>query len=146
MSFNLENSVNHNIATIAVLLKRQVYRVIADHKLNITPDQWVVMYYLWEENGLSVGEIAKRSKKDFANVTRIIEKLKKLGYINKKKSKKDSRVSHIYILPEADQLKDKIYKSMIESTALALEGFNDSEQEVLLALLKRIEHNILKKA
>ena len=77
--FNLENIINHKISMLSILMKRQVLKIIAENKLDITPEQWVVLFYLWQENGLSVGEIASRSKKDFANVTRIVEKLIKMG-------------------------------------------------------------------
>lgn len=143
MEIKLENSVNHRIAILASLLKRQIFRVIAENNLKITPDQWVIMYYLWQENGLSVGEIAKRSKKDFANVTRIIDKLEKAGFVRKEKSEKDSRSSIIFILPEANEIKDDIQNCWKQSMDIALEGIDESEQQQLLALITRIENNIL---
>ena len=66
----LEHQINHQIATLAGLLKRQTYRIIAEERLEITPDQWVILHYLWEENGLSMGDLVIKSRKDFANVTR----------------------------------------------------------------------------
>ncbi len=143
MEIKLENSVNHRIATLAVLLKRQVFRIIADNQLEITPDQWVIMYYLWEENGLTVGDLAKKSKKDFANVTRIIEKLSKLGYVSKKKSLKDSRSVLIFILPKAEEIKGKIYACWQQSISIATNGITDSEQAAMLALIEKMENNIL---
>lgn len=143
MEFKLETSVNHNIGTLAVLLKRQVFRIIADNELEITPDQWVILYYLWQENGLSVGKIASQAKKDFANVTRIIDKLEKLGYVIKRKSDKDSRMSNIFVLPKADLIKDKIQKCMLVSTDIALNGIEEEEQISFLNTLAKIEKNIL---
>jgi len=143
MEFNLDDFVNHRIATVAILLKRQVFRIIAKNDLQITPDQWVILHYLWEKNGLSVGELASKSKKDFANVTRIIDKLVKTGYVDKKKSRLDSRMSHVYLLPKADKIKGKIHDCWIESTEISLKGVTGSEQKILLELLQRIENNIL---
>jgi DNA-binding MarR family transcriptional regulator len=144
MEYKLEDSVNHRIATLAVLLKRQVFRIIAENELEITPEQWVVIYYLWQENGLTVGEIANRSKKDFANVTRIIDKLEKIGYISKRKSDKDSRSYHIYTLPKAEQIKDKVQNCWNESSEIALKGISESEQQYLLGIVEKIENNILR--
>ena len=144
MENRLEDSVNHRIATLAVLLKRQVFRIIAENELEITPEQWVVIYYLWQENGLSIGEIANRTKKDFANVTRIINKLGRLGYIKKRKSDKDSRSFNVYILPKAEEIKEKIQNCWKESSELALIGISESEQKYLLEIIDKIEDNILK--
>ncbi len=143
MKIRLESSVNHQIATLAVLLKRQVFRVIAKNDLDITPDQWVILYFLWQKDGLSVGELAAKAKKDFANVTRIVSKLEVLGYVARTQSEKDSRVSHIYLQPKADQIKDKVQQCMVESTDIAMKGISQAEQERLLTILDRIECNIL---
>lgn len=143
MEYKLEESINYQIATLSIILKRQVFRIISEKGLDITPEQWVVLYYLWEENGQSVGELAKKSKKDFANATRIIDKLVKLEYVSKKKSTTDTRINNIYILPKADNIKDKIQKCMFESSDISLKGISEAEQQSLLSILNKIETNIL---
>jgi len=143
MNFNLDHSVNHNIATLAVLLKRQVFRIISKNKLEITPDQWVVLYYLWQKDGSSMGDIASKSKKDFANVTRIVDKLVKQGYVCKRKSKTDSRISNIYLQDKAERIKQGIQDCWEESSAIALKGISEEEQQTLLKILGKIEVNIL---
>lgn len=129
---------------IAVLMKRQVFKLIAENNLKITPDQWVVMYYLWQENGISVGEIARRSKKDFANVTRIVEKLEKQGYIAKRKSKKDSRSSNVFILPKADKIKKDVQDVWKQASDIALHEVSETEQQQLMEILAKIEKNVSK--
>jgi len=143
MKINLDKSVIHRIAMLAISLKRQVFRLIAENKLDITPDQWVILYYLWEEDGLPVGLLATKTRKDFANATRIIDKLVKQGYVEKRKSETDSRVSHIYLLKKANDIKESIQVVWEESTEIAMKGIDASEQLILLNLLDRIENNVL---
>jgi len=144
MDFNLENVINHRISMLALLMKRQVLKLISDHNLDITPEQWVVMFYLWQENGLSVGEIASRSKKDFANVTRIVDKLKKMEYVTKIKSKKDGRIFHVFIQPKADKIKNDIQNCWKQASNVALNEISMPEQQQLMEILAKIENNILK--
>jgi DNA-binding MarR family transcriptional regulator len=146
MKINLDKSINHRIAMLAVLLKRQVFRLIAEKNIDITPDQWVILYYLWEEDGLPIGLLAKKAKKDFANVTRIIDKLVKLNYVEKRKSKTDSRISHIYLQKSANDIKESIHQCWEESTNIAMKNISDADQLVLLNLLDRIEKNILEQS
>ena len=143
MDFNLEHIINHKISMLSVLMKRQVLRIIADNKLDVTPEQWVVMFYLWQENGLSIGEIASRSKKDFANVTRIIDKLIKMKYVTKKKSKKDGRIFHVFIQPKADNIKNDIQNCWKQASDIALNEISVLEQQQLVKILDKIESNIL---
>ena len=144
MDFNLENVINHRISMLALLMKRQVLKIIADNNLDITPEQWVVMFYLWQENGLSIGEIASRSKKDFANVTRIVNKLIKMGYVTKKRSKRDGRIFHAFIQPKADKIKNDIQDCLKQASDIALNEITISEQQQLVKILGKIENNILK--
>lgn len=102
------------------------------------------MFYLWEENGLSIGEIARRSKKDFANVTRIVNKLERRKYLTKKKSKKDSRVYNVFILQKAAEIKEDIQNIWKQASDIALNGIKISEQQQLMETLIKIENNVLK--
>lgn len=144
MNINLEDIVNHRISILALLMKRQVFKILAEKNLKITPDQWVVMYYLWEENGLSIGEIARRSKKDFANVTRIVDKLEKRKYVARRKSKKDSRSYNVFILSKAEEIKEDIQNIWKQVSDIALTGISLVEQKQLTKTLIKIENNILK--
>jgi DNA-binding MarR family transcriptional regulator len=91
-----------------------------------------------------VGEIARRSKKDFANVTRIVEKLEKQGYVSKTKSKKDSRISNVFILPKADEIKEDIQDVWKQASDIALNEVSEKEQEQLMEILAKIEKNVSK--
>lgn len=141
--FNLENIINHKISMLSILMKRQVLKIIANNRLNVTPEQWVVMFYLWQENGLSIGEIANRSKKDFANVTRIVDKLIKMKYVIKKKSKKDGRSFLVYIQPAADTIKKDIQDCWKQASDVALNEISEAEHQELVKILDKIESNIL---
>ena len=66
--------VNHKIAKLSGIIKRQIYQIISEEGLDITPEQWVLLVNLWENDGQTIGDLVTQSKKEFANVTRIVEK------------------------------------------------------------------------
>ncbi len=142
MDYKLDDVVNHRISMLAIFMKRQILKILAENGLEITPDQWVVLYYLWQENGLSVGEIARRSNKDFANVTRIVDKLVKMKYVTKKKSGKDSRISNVFILPKGENIKIDVQNCWKQASDIALNNVSESEQVQLMEILEKIEKNI----
>lgn len=51
--------------------------------LNIAPEQNLILMLLWEEDGLSQNEIARRLDKDKSNITRMLSSLEKKGFIKK---------------------------------------------------------------
>ncbi len=144
MNNNLEDLINHRIAMLAILLKRQVLRIISKNGLDITPEQWVILYHLWNENGLTISEAANISRKDVANATRIIDKLEKMGYVSKKRNENDSRSYMINALPKAEEIKNQVHDCWKESFELATEGISISEQHYLLKIIEKMENNVLK--
>ena len=140
---NLETTINHQIATLAGLLKRQAYHIISKNKLTITPEQWVILYYLWKENGLTIGEISVKTRKDFGNVTRIVVKLEKMGYVEKRKNERDQRSFKVFYLPKSETIKPDIQNCWKQSSNIALAGISSAEQQLLLELIAKIETNIL---
>jgi len=143
MENKLDAHLNHRIAILSGLIKRQVYRIIADEGINITPEQWSVLSYLWDENGLTIGEIALRSRKDFANITRIVDKLQKQDYIYKKKNEKDGRSYLVYYTEKADNIKNRIEKCQNRSSDISLNGISEEEQRYIMDIIDKMEKNSL---
>lgn len=143
MDYKLDDVINHRISMLSVFMKRQIIKILAEKQLEITPDQWVVLYYLWEENGLSIGELANRSKKDFANVTRIVDKLVRMKYVSKKKSGVDSRINNVFILPKGESIKFDVQDCWKQASDVALHKVSETEQKQLMKILVKIENNIL---
>jgi DNA-binding MarR family transcriptional regulator len=101
------------------------------------------MNFLWQENGLSIGEIANRSKKDFAKLTMIVDKLIKSGYFRKSLNSKHSRSINIHILPKADEIKEKIQTCWELSSNISLAGISDVKKQFFLQIIDKIENNVL---
>ena len=142
MNIDLENNVNHRLAAVAAQSKRLIYRIISESGLSITPEQWMVLYQLWQEDGLTIGQLASNTKKDFANITRVVELLVRDGYIRKVKNPKDKRSCCVFILPKANEIKEDIQNVFHSMTKLSLKGINSKEQIFLLDILARIESNV----
>ncbi|MCC8174510.1 MAG: MarR family transcriptional regulator [Odoribacter sp.] len=141
--YELDKFVNHRIATVATLLKRMAFRLIHTNDINITPEQWVVLYYLWEKDGLMIGELVERTQKDFGNITRIVDKLVKSEYIEKRKDKEDNRKSHVWLLEKGRNIKNDVLKCWKEGLTISMKSIDKKEEETLLRLLFKIESNIL---
>lgn len=139
---NLDENINHQLATTANTLKRLAYRMISEKGLDITPEQWVILYHLWSEDGLPLGELSQRSEKDFANVTRIVDKLIANGYVKKQKNEADGRSYNISLLPHADTIKDKVIACWQEGTTILTRGMDEGEKETFLRLLKKAKRNL----
>lgn len=140
--YNFDTSINHQLATTANSLRRLAFKLITEKGLDITPEQWVVLYYLWTENGSSLSTLSEKSKKDFANVSRIVDKLVKSGYIEKRKSETDSRSYNVFLLPQAESIRGKLISCWKEATEILMNGIPSEKQEMLLELFSKMDKNL----
>lgn len=136
--FKLEKSINHAIVEASILLRRQIFSLFKKNKIEITPEQWLVLYYLWEQDGLSLGELAIKTKKDTANITRIINRMEKQGLLNKVVKVEDKRFVYLFLTEDANKIKPNVYNSILTSTDICSKGLSEEEQETFLVLLNKI--------
>lgn len=75
--------------------------------LELTYTQYIVFLVLWEEDGLTVGEICKRLMLDSGTLSPMLKKLRDRGYIEKKQSASDERSFIITLTDEGRALQEK---------------------------------------
>ncbi|MFT5749676.1 MAG: DNA-binding MarR family transcriptional regulator [Ancylomarina sp.] len=135
---NLSKSVNHHIAISAIMIKRVFFKILSQNKLDITPEQWNILYHLNESNGMTIGKLSELTYKDFANMSRISQKLEAAGFIEKKRDEKDRRIFKLFITEKGQELNNQLHQCAYKSTNIALEGLDDQTRELMVRHLKKI--------
>ncbi len=135
---NLETSVNHHIAISAIMIKRVFFKILSRNKLSITPEQWNVLYHLTESDGMTIGELSELTYKDFANMSRMTQKLEIAGFLEKRRDNKDKRIFKLYITENGKKVNEQIHQYAYESTNTALEGIDEQSKEIILKSLKQV--------
>ena len=75
--------------------------------LGLTYTQYIVMMVLWEKKNINVGQLGETLRLDAGTLTPLLKRLEKAGYVTRKKSSKDERVTVISLTSEGDKLKEK---------------------------------------
>ncbi|RUT78339.1 MarR family winged helix-turn-helix transcriptional regulator [Ancylomarina longa] len=141
---NLEKSVNHHIAISAIMIKRVFFKILNDNKLDITPEQWNILYHLNESDGMTIGKLSEITYKDFANMSRMTQKLETAGFVEKKREDIDKRVFKLFITKKGKKLNDQLHQCAFESTNIALEGLEEEAREIMIKNLKHVITNTQK--
>ncbi|WP_372640010.1 MarR family winged helix-turn-helix transcriptional regulator [Ancylomarina sp.] len=138
---NLEKSVNHHIAISAIMIKRVFFKILSDNEHDITPEQWNILYHLNESNGMTIGKLSELTYKDFANMSRISQKLEAAGFIEKKRDEKDKRIFKLFITKKGQKLNKQLHQCACKSTNIAIEGIDNKTRELMVNNLKQIITN-----
>jgi DNA-binding MarR family transcriptional regulator len=67
----------------------------------LTPMQCLFMESLWEEDGLSVGEIGRRIVLDTATLAGILDRMVTAGWVRRETDPDDGRVARVYLTERA---------------------------------------------
>lgn len=112
-----------------------------ERSIDITVEQWVVLYIIFEGKGLSQVEITELAFKDAPTVTRIIDNLVKKGWVYRQMSDEDRRKFNIYTTTEGKETVRELLPTVMEIRAQGIEGISESDMRVFKRVLKRITEN-----
>jgi len=91
---------------------------------------------------LTMKEIAGIIDKDKSTVTALVNKLIRMGYVEKRKSPEDNRISLIVPTKKGEALKPAFVTIAKKLRALSYRGITENERETLVNLLNKIDSNL----
>ena len=126
------------------LLRLRLQKVIDEVVPNFTPEQFWLLFKLYIKDGQSQRELADKNLNDYPNITRLIDKLEKKGYVYREVDEKDRRMFKVYVSEKGKSfIKNNIPLILSEREKL-LEGISPEEDKIVKNALKRLEQNIPK--
>jgi DNA-binding MarR family transcriptional regulator len=134
-------SVINGMASTAVARRLQKNFRLAG--LEITIEQWSVLYHLWKQDGLSQQELCNRTFRDKPSITRLIDNLEKQKLVKRMPSKEDRRINLVCLTEPAKILQDKTIELANQTMDEALIGVNKSEIEIVKLVFQKVYDNLL---
>lgn len=105
--------------------------------LGLTYTQYITFMVLWEEDGISVGELCRKLRLDSGTVTPLLKKMEKAGYIVRSRSPKDERVVIVSLTDEGRGMKEKA-----AAVPLKMAGCINMDPEKAIELKRLLEEII----
>lgn len=139
---NIENIVLFQIEKTSKLAKLYSQREFDRLGMGITVEQWILLKIIEENNGLTQRELAKKSLRDPASITRTLDLLNKKGFVERRPVEGNRRQYSI-CLHQNGKLFIKKYMPVVGShRAKSIEGIHESELKLLTGLLEKIQENM----
>jgi len=134
-------SVINGMASTAVARRLQKNFRLAG--LEITIEQWSVLYHLWKQDALSQQELCNRTFRDKPSITRLIDNLEKQKLVKRMPSKEDRRINLVCLTESAKLLQDKTIELANQTMDEALIGVNKNEIEIVKQVFQKVYDNLL---
>jgi DNA-binding MarR family transcriptional regulator len=123
-------------------IARRMQKNFKQNGVDITIEQWSVLYHLWKEDGLSQQQLCDATFRDKPSITRLVDNLEKLKLVKRIASKDDRRINMIYLAPEAQQLQELTMELANQTLNEALEGVTNGQIEIAKEVLQRVYENL----
>ena len=123
---------------VSAAINRKLSRNFRQNGLEITPEQWTVLIFLWEKDGVTQQELCNATFKDKPSMTRLIDNMERQHLVVRISDKRDRRTNLIHLTKDGkEQARIIAGKTLRE----ALNGVTVEELSIGQEVLKKIFFN-----
>lgn len=115
------------------LLMTKVYKPLLQ-ALGLTYPQYLAMLVLWEQDGLTVGEISHRLLTDPGSLTPLLKRLESEGLLKRTRSREDERVVLVQLTDKGHALHEhakRVPQCILQASGRSLERLQQLQAELL---------------
>ncbi|EGA72100.1 MarR family transcriptional regulator [Vibrio sinaloensis DSM 21326] len=103
---------------------------------------WPTLMCLWEEEGVTQRDIARKSKVENSTTTRTLDKLENLGLVERRADPTSRRSFRIYLTEQGRALEKQLIPIPAGINQSYLSALDDAEQKELIRLLQKLVANV----
>lgn len=127
------------IARIRDHVNKRIVHELEQHEVTeIVPSHGDVLMFLYREETLSIKMLAERVQRTQPTVTVLVNKLEKLGYVERSKSADDSRVTMIRLTEQGKRLEPIFREVSDQINQIIYADLSEEQSEQLEQLLSMI--------
>lgn len=123
-------------------IARRLQKKFNTSGLNLTIEQWSVLYHLWKEDGKSQQELCNATFRDKPSITRLVDNLEKLGLVKRVPSENDRRINKVQLTKQALKLQEETMTLAEETLNEALEGVPAEHINLCKEVLQKVYDNL----
>ncbi|MEO6220681.1 MAG: MarR family transcriptional regulator [Ginsengibacter sp.] len=123
-------------------IARRLQKNFKQSGIDITIEQWSVLYHLWKEEGQSQQQLCEATFRDKPSITRLVDNLERVRLVKRVPSKSDRRINLIYLTKEAKNLQEKTMELASQTLNEALSGVTNGQIEIAKEVLQTVYNNL----
>ena len=109
--------------------------------LGLTYPQYIALTCLWEQDGLSVGELSARLMMESSTLTPLLKRLEKLGHVERRRGTQDERKVFVRLQESGKALKQQAPE--VTGCMIGATGMEVRQLDTIVSLLDRLKQNLI---
>lgn len=123
-------------------IARRLQKKFNTSGVNLTIEQWSVLYHLWKDDGKSQQELCKATFRDKPSITRLVDNLERLNLVKRVPDEKDRRINKVFLTKQAQKLQEDTMLLAEETLNEALNGVPAEQIEMCKGVLQKVYDNL----
>lgn len=123
-------------------LRSLTYREFSQHGLELTPEQWIVLVRLWQEDGQTQSKLSESTMRDRPTMSRILDTMEKGGLVQRVADPNDARSNLIKLTRAGKALQPKLVPLAQRLVAQLEQGIPARDLELTHRTLSRMLANL----
>ncbi|MBD0332353.1 MAG: MarR family transcriptional regulator [Chitinophagaceae bacterium] len=123
-------------------IARRLQKKFNSSGVNLTIEQWSILYHLWKNDGQRQQELCNATFRDKPSITRLIDNLEKLNLVKRVADESDRRINKVYLTKQAQKLQEQSMQLAEETLNEALEGVPAEHITLCKEVLQKVYDNL----
>ena len=123
-------------------ISRRLQKNFRDASIEITIEQWSLLYHLWKKDGISQQQLCEHTFRDKPSITRLVDNLEKQKLVKRVASKDDRRINLVFLTEAAKQMEESLMGLANQTLNEALVGVTHGQIEIAKEVLQQVYENL----
>jgi DNA-binding MarR family transcriptional regulator len=136
----LERSLGYHVRQLA-----ETWQDVMEHEgdlRGVTVSQWRYLRELWEQDGLTSGELTRRVRRQGPTTVVAVQGLERAGFVRVVKSRKDRRKSIVYLTTRGRRMARTMAPAIEDVNERAVANLTEGEIRTFKQLIVRIQRTL----
>lgn len=138
----LEEALGYWVARTYMASRSEMYRRFKKHGVDLTPEQWMVLVRLWQNEGVTQSALAERTFRDLPTMSRILAVMERGGLIERRKDKTDGRARLVFLSDKGRGLRRALVAEARQMVEDLLNGIPEGDVAITRRTLQRALANL----
>jgi DNA-binding MarR family transcriptional regulator len=143
-TYSLNESLTHLCARFYRAMWKNISRELAREGLQVTVEQWPIMIQLWDQNGQTQKDFARKLFKDKTTIARLVAGMEETGMVERAPGEKDKREKSVCLTAKGKDIMDRATTIIQRIDGLAKTGISEKDLDVCKEVLRAVHKNLEK--
>jgi DNA-binding MarR family transcriptional regulator len=140
--FNVEDTVGYLVTVVALKIKRKINQILKEGDFEVSPEQFFVLASLHWHGSMSLTQLAKKTYKDNANITRMIDLMEKKGFVERRQDEEDKRAVKLVLTKSGKDMFQEALGHILELKSLMAPGLGEEQLEKYKDISMKLIENL----